>query len=318
MRYGSRICVPFICSLILGAGLFILALQPAQPQAEPSQTAKPLVLQGSAEVHAEALPPVDPRLQTGAIFNEQSLPKLQPNNDWYWIPSWYAGEKHLETQTIVEDYDFRTGETLSASRTILNRQDLAIGFQMDNEGNIWEYKRAPYTATTDGGGNFTKTFVRIRDPIEVNQNRVVVRLVETSVLVDKQTNRIKRSLQEEQLNTYTPAGQGAMYMQTSIKGFGEDGRPQMQQKSVRNATQVAPFHAINNYNGMDMRLLFRDFMIAHGNTHLLPRDLAPPMNNAFTNSYPQPAMPSPQPGAGPQPVVIDDPSAPPVAPSRSR
>ena len=318
MRYGSRICFPFIASLILGAGIIIPSIQPAQPQAEQPQATKPLVLQGSAEIHADALPPVDSRLQTGAIFDEQSLPKLQLNNDWYWIPSWYAGEKHLETQTIMEDYDFRTGETVNASRTILNRQDLAIGFQMDNEGNIWEYRRAPYTATTDGGGNFTKTFVRIRDPIEVNQNRVVVRLVETSVLVDKQTNRIKRSLQEEQLNTYTPAGQGAMYMQTSIKGFGEDGRPQMQQKSVRNATQVAPFRPINTYNGMDMRWMFRDFMLAHGNAHLLPRDLAPAMNNAYTNSYPQPAMQGPPSGAGQQPVVIDDPSAPPVAPSRSR
>lgn len=290
--------------------------QSAQAPTDPSQTTKPLILRGSAEIHSEALPPVDPRLQAGSIFNEQSLPKPQLNNDWYMIPAWYAGSKHMETQTILQDYDFRTGETLSAKRTILNRQDLAIGFQMDANGQIWEFKRAPYTATTDGGGTFTKTFVRSREPLQVNQGTVVVRLVETSVLVDKQTNRIMRTLQEEQVNTYTPAGQGALNIQSSIKGFGADGQAQMQQTSVRSATQVAPFQPINIYNGMDMRLLFRDFMIAHGFANLLPPGLAP-INNGFVNSYPPQGMQVQPFASGQQPIVIEDPSAPPVAPSRS-
>ena len=284
-------------------------LQPMQAQTDQSQVApsspgsgsaqaqtespKPLILHGSAEMHAEALPPVDPSLQAGAFFNEQSVPKLQPNNDWYWIPSWYAGVKHIETQTILQDYDFRTGETLNAQRTVLNRQDLPIGFQMDRNGQIWEFKRAPYEATTDGGGNFTKTFVRSRDPMQVDQNVVVVKLVETSVLVDKRTNRIVRTLQEEQINTYTPSGGGSMTMRTSIKAFGADGRAQMQETSVRNATQTAPFQPINNYQGMDMRSMFRDFMLAKGMANLLPPDLAPQPSSGYGNAYTQQSIQQP-------------------------
>lgn len=277
---------------------------PGQSEAGSGQadqaSAKPLVLRGSAEMHAEALPPVDPSLQAGAFFNEQSIPKLQPNNDWYWIPSWYAGVKHIETQTILQDYDFRTGETINAQRTVLNRQDLPIGFQMDRNGQIWEFKRAPYEATTDSGGAFTKTFVRSREPMQVNQGVVVVKLVETSVMVNKQTNRIVRTLQEEQINTYTPLGGGAMNMKTSIKAFDANGRAQMLETSVRNATQVAPFQPINNYQGMDTRSMFRDFMIAKGMANLLPSDLAPPPpNNAYGNPYPQPMQGQPFPPAQP-------------------
>lgn len=331
---------------------------PAQPS-DTAQAPKPLVLRGSAEMHADALPPVDPSLQAGAMFNEQSIPKLQPNNDWYWIPSWYAGVKHIETQTILQDYDFRTGETVNAQRTVLNRQDLPIGFQRDRNGEIWEFKRAPYEATTDSGGNFTKTFVRSREPMQVNQGVVVVKLVETSVMVSKQTNRIVRTLQEEQINTYTPVGGGSMNMQTSIKAFDANGRAQMQETSVRNATQIAPFQPINYYQGMDTRSMFRDFMIAKGMANLLPADLAPaaPPTDAYANPYagppqgqtfpqgpPGPAAPAgvpsyAQPSYGsasqgfpqampmqgaqpyqgqPQPVTIEDPAAPPVAPSISR
>lgn len=273
---------------------------PTDPQ---SAVAKPFVLRGSAEMHAEALPPVDPSLQAGSIYNEQNVPKLQPNNDWYWIPSWYAGVKHIETQTILQDYDFRTGETLNAQRTVLNRQDLPIGFQMDRNGQIWELKRAPYEATTDSGGAFTKTFVRSREPVQVSQSAVVVKLVETSVMVDKRTNRIVRTLQEEQINTYTPIGGGAMNMKTSIKAFDANGRAQMLETSVRNATQISPFQPINNYQGMDTRSMFRDFMIAKGMANLLPPDLAPPSPEAaFGNQYGQFGMPlPPTPGLQPPP-----------------
>ncbi len=252
------------------------ASQFAQPSASAGvEQAKPLVLQGSAIVHAEAMAPVAPQLQAGVEFDEQAMPKLQPNNDWYPIPAWYAGYKHIETQTILQDYNFATGQRISPNRTVVNRQDLPIGFQIDRNGTIWEFKRAPYSSTTDGGNTLTTTIIRSRDPIQVTQSYVVIRMVETSVVVNKRNRRILRSMQEEQINTFTPAGQGTMNLQTSIKSFGADGRPQVQETSVRVVSQIAPFQPINSYQGMDTRSMFRDFMIAKGWGNLLPDDLAP-------------------------------------------
>lgn len=275
--------------------------------------------------------PVEPQLQAGVVFNEQALPKLQPNNDWYWIPSWYAGMKHLETQTIVQDYNFATGQSINPNRTVLNRQDLPIGFQADKNGQIWEFKRAPYSTTIEGGNTFTTTIVRSRDPVQVNQNSVVVKMIETSVVVDKRTRRILRTLQQEQINSFTPAGQGAMNLQTSIKSFGPNGAPQIQETSVRSVTQIAPFQPINVYQGMDLRSMFRDFMLAKGYGNLLPVDLAQTeqQNDQFNpqtapgalqSNVPQQDTYAPSQFTAPSPplnnTVLTDPSAPPVAPSR--
>ena len=308
------------------------------PASKAGEQAKPLVLQGSAIVHAEAMAPVAPQLQAGVEFDEQAMPKLQPNNDWYPIPAWYAGFKHIETQTILQDYNFATGQRISPNRTVVNRQDLPIGFQIDRNGTIWEFKRAPYSSTTDGGNTLTTTIIRSRDPVQVTQSYVVIRMVETSVVVNKRNKRILRSMQEEQINTFTPSGQGTMNLQTSIKSFGADGRPQVQETSVRVVSQIAPFQPINSYQGMDTRSMFRDFMIAKGWGNLLPDDLAPADSAARgqagngqagygQSGYSQAGNGQEANGlvsdtvGSPPPSAVDDttisaPGAPPVAPSR--
>lgn len=236
------------------------------------QQSAPVFLQGFAEEHAEKLAPVDPQLQAGSVFNEQSIPQVQPNNEWYWIPSWYAGQKHVDTQTILQDYNFQTGQTTQPNRTVTNRQDLAIGFQADRNGQVWEFKRAPYNATVESDKLFTTMLVSKRDPLKVTQDCVVLRLLQTSVNVDKRSRRILKTLQEEQINTYTPGPNGVMNMQMSLKVFGSDGLPQMQEQSVRTVYQTAPFQPIDNYQGRDMRMLFRSYLLTHGLSSYCPPD----------------------------------------------
>lgn len=171
---------------------------------------------------------------------------------------------------------------------------------MDRSGRIWEFKRAPYTSTIDNGNKFTTTIVRSRDPIQVTENNVVIRMLETSVIVDKRSRRILRTMQEEQINYFTPVGQGGMNLQSSVKSFGANGAPMIQETSVRQVTQIAPFQPINTYQGMDTRSMFRDFMIARGYGNLLPDDLAPAPTNAGTNAQAAPIYTAPQ---DPTPVL---------------
>ena len=240
-------------------------------------SAPPLILHGGVIEHAETMAPVAPQLQAGAVFTEQSIPVLQANNDWYWIPLWFAGQKHMDSATILQDYDFRTGQTITPNRTIVTRQDLSIGFQTDRNGQVWEFKRAPYTSVVEGANTFTTVMVRNRDPLHVDQNTVVLRLVETSVVVDKRSRRIQKTIQEEQINTYVPTGGGTMKLQTSIKSFGADGSPQVQETSVRMISQNAPYQPVDVYQGMNLKTMFRDFMLAKGYSRFLPDDLLPQM-----------------------------------------
>lgn len=263
-------------ALLLTVGILQgTSMLPALAQQASTGASQPVFLQGFAE-HAEKLAPVEPQLQAGAVFTQQSLPPVQSNNQWYWIPSWYAGQKHVDTETILQDYSFRTGQMQNSNRVVTNRQDLAIGFQADKNGEVWEFNRAPYTTSVEGDKYFTTMYVRKRDPLKVTRDQVVVRLVQTSVNVDKRSRRILKTMQEEQINSYVPAGRGVMNMQSSIKSFNADGSPQIQETSTRVVYDSAPFRPIDVYDGKDMRLLFRDFMLSHRFGNLLPDYLQPP------------------------------------------
>lgn len=256
-----------------------LAQEAATEAGQTQQAARPVFLQGFAE-HSERLPSLAPQLQAGALFNAGTLNQAIPNNDWYWIPSWFAGQKHVETETVLQDYNFRTGQSININRVITNRQDLTIGFQQDRNGQIWEYKRAPYNTAVESDTFYTAMMVRNRDPLKVTQEMVVLRLLQTSVDVDKRSNRILKTLQEEQINTYLPVSPGLMSMQSSIKSFSADGSPLLQESSLRYVSTKAPFAPINYYQGQDMRALFQNYLLSHGLANLLPDDLKPQIPQA--------------------------------------
>lgn len=265
------------------SGQYAQANSPAE--STPVDVSKPVFLQGGVIEHAERLPAVDPNLQAGALFNAAAIPQPVPNNDWYWIPSWYAGTKHVDTETILQEYDYQSGRSATINRVVTNRQDLTIGFQSDRNGQIWEFKRAPYNTVVEGDSFFTTMLVRNRDPLKVEQAQVVVRLLQTSVSVDKRSRRILKTLQEEQINTYTPVSPGVMSMQTSIKSFAADGSPLMQETSTRMVATSAPFSPVNLYEGKDMRALFQNYMLSHGFGNLLPDDLKPAVQQE-ADTYP--------------------------------
>ncbi len=266
------------CSTFLSLISYLLPvifLTVANPQPGKGADAAPGVLQGFAEQHSDRMAPVEPQFQVGAVFNQEAVPQLEPNNEWYWIPSWYAGQKHADTATVLQDYNFQTGQSVQSNRVITNRQDLSIGFQPDRNGQIWEFKRAPYTAIVEGDGFFTTMMVRNRDPIKVTEDCVIIRLVQTSVNVDKRSRRILKTLQEEQINTYTPGTAGSMNLQASLKTFGADGMPQLQELSCRVVKNAGSFKPIDIYQGRDMRMLFRNFLLTHGYASYLPDNLKP-------------------------------------------
>lgn len=285
--------------IVLLCQLSLLMVHPARSQSEAASgsstesTKKPLLLTGGVE-HSERLEPVAQALLPGSVFSNQSIPRVDPNNDWYWIPGWYAGQKHSDYERILQDVDFRSGQQITPNNLVTNRQDLFIGFQPDKNGQIWEYKRAPYTATVEADTNFQTMFVRVRDPVQVTADRVVIRLVQTSVVVDKSTRRILRTEQQEQFNTYVPVEQGVVNVRTSIKSFGADGAPLVQEESAKVVVDRGPFTPVDTYQGRDMRVLFRDFMLSRGYGSLLPPALLnlPETPNVGDNAPPNQVSPT--------------------------
>ena len=55
-----------------------------------------------------------------------------------------------------------------------------------------------------------------------------------------------------------------------IKTFDQDGNPVDTVTIVGRSWKIAPFQQVNQYEGQDMRKLFKEYLVTHGLKHLVP------------------------------------------------
>jgi hypothetical protein len=232
------------------------------------------VLQGGVN-HAEALPSLDDSLQVGKVYSDDLLLKAgtQTNSEWFYIPSWYAGVRHAEDAMIVSRYDYESGKTTTPMLRQLNRQDALSGFQKDRNGGIWDFKRVPIIQHVESNFCNAVLYVKQITPITGSDDRIVIKYVEVSVSLDKRNNKILQIVQQEQINTISSPVPGSLRIDVSVKAFGWDGKPKTQEQSVMMSTIIKPFEQIDQYQGQDLRPLFRDYLVSHNLEKLIPLDL---------------------------------------------
>ena len=80
-------------------------------------------------------------------------------------------------------------------------------------------------------------------------------------------------MQQEQINTITSPQPNVLRIDVSVKSFGWDGSPQRLEQSVLMAQITKPFVQTDKYAGLDLRPLFRDYLISHNLEKLVPDDL---------------------------------------------
>lgn len=102
--------------------------------AKPSTT----FLQGGVR-HKEYVDPVQPGLMAGAKFDEQTLTKLTPNNEWIPIPAWMAGTWQFKTENVTEMQNFTKHNYTPAPYTIRNESTKILGEQTDKTRQVWHF-----------------------------------------------------------------------------------------------------------------------------------------------------------------------------------
>lgn len=242
-----------------------------QPQVVRMQPGQPL----RAEIkHSQSLPPVTPTLRAGAKYDESLFPKSIPGNSWYKIPDWLAGTWEKKYQTNEFYYNYKTGKQYRVHQKQLAEARNFRGFQMDATGGIWEFNRAPYKQKVDEKKTYESLLIKSVIPLELTEDKVVIREVVVRVQVDKKSGRIVNVFQSEDLNTYTPVpGKDGMVNQNfSIKLFDKNGNPLMVQDSVSTQNRVEPFKPRNSYDGKDMKGLFKNFLLSLGRSDIVPGD----------------------------------------------
>lgn len=256
---ATVVSVPASARDLADADVVQMKLIPGQP------------LQGGIE-HRKKLPKVDERLQVGALFRADMLPDMQPVNDWFRIPSWFAGTWSIETKKVTSVEDFKSGLKEQPNQTIRNKWQGTRGFQRDRKGDIWEYKNVPSVERVDTEDAVDYKLIKGYEPLEVNSGSVLRRKTVTSISVSKLTGRITKISQLETVQKSTPLGPRMIQTESSSKAFGPDGLPVFQQEDVSQSTRTAEFAPRDYIGTKDMRLLFREYLMAHSLPDLVPPD----------------------------------------------
>jgi hypothetical protein len=247
-------------SLILGQTEAI-----AQGQATHSK-----LLRGGVE-HSEAFPALPDYLKTGAIFDQSFLTQAPKLDKWYQIPSWLAGEWLQEQETVTFTYDCNSHEQSNEPKTIMARETAQFGVQTDRQGGIWHCRIAA-GGVADCGSYYSVALLSSQEPVEVSEDKVVIRSVFTEIRVAKETNVIILALQAESFSTYHPVRDGVLKTSTSVKFFEEDGSPKNEQRNVALDERTASFKPLNLYKGRDLRKSFKEFLLQRGLPELVPAD----------------------------------------------
>ncbi len=250
--------------------------QPGLSQSESTlaeqSPARGPVLHGQVE-HHESLPPLEADLQSGAPFAESAIErKAKYAGKWLKIPAWFAGTFQTRETYIESAFDYATGKLVQLKRVVPSAGMEQRGQQRDLRGGIWHYYVESGASKTDQTLYQTYNTVDWYGPEVVSDDRVVMRIQATSLVVDKNTGVIVDSFQREDLKTYVPRASNSIAVRYTSKSFDSRGNPRDMQTGRSIHQRVAPFAVVNNGDGVDYRALFRDYLESNHLGNLMPSE----------------------------------------------
>lgn len=263
----------------------VLATEPdvsdadSTPESSSTATKNPdgtVFLQGNVK-HSEKLSGLPEGLKSGKVYSDDLLvsPDTKNNNEWFLIPDWYAGTRHCEDEVIVYRYWYPTHQSSTPMLKQMNRQTSVSGYQKDRNGGIWDYKRVPQIQHVECDFENAVLWVKDISLISEAADRIVIKYITVSIGMNKKTNKINKIMQQEQINTVTSPLPNVLRSDVSVKAFDADGKPERLEQAVIMADMVKPYQQIDQFEGQELRPLFRDFLMSHGLEALVPLDLLP-------------------------------------------
>jgi hypothetical protein len=226
-------------------------------------------LQGGVE-HDVSLPSLPDTFQVGQKLDPVDFEKLTPDNNWFPIPNWDAGNWHAETKTIEYMEDLDTGEHSSEQIVVPEAQDTLIGHQRDKSGQIWQFIEIPrWKKVGDPRGVAYLRAIR-EDVLQSDPSQIVLKILNNQMIVDRKGDKILASRQVQQIGTYVPVEDGLVKLEASLKDFDQNGNAKHLQRASTLMKRTAPYQEVDTLNGLDLKQLFEEFMKRTGRQDLLP------------------------------------------------
>lgn len=252
-EFRAGVCAP-ICILALVCSICCAFCVTPSLRAEP--------LKAGIEF-SDSLEPLKAGLREGQRMNLGAVESGKRNiTSWRRIPNWFAGTWHKEKSTR-----FVNGKPVSYQ----TRADLITGYQMDAKGRIWQ------PIFVNVGKVETDDYIEYQMPqrktiYAMEKGKYTSFSLSTRVRIDKDTNQIMSSFQQEDLSVSTPQSDGVVKAVVECRVFNQDGRVKFEDTIEVMEVRVEEFNPIDEYNGIDYRDSFIKFLEASGHPELIPPD----------------------------------------------
>lgn len=241
-----------------------------QPSHQQINKGGNVILRGKIE-HAQKLPPLKSGLQAGANFDPNSLGQAKFESKWLKIPQWFAGTFAADRTTITLMQDYATGRKSTPNKTISSQASEHFGFQRDADGDVWHFYVESGSSKSTQQNHETFNTIDWYGPELITEDKLVMRILATSLIVDRMTGTIVDSYRREDIKTYQPMDLRSLKVTYTSKSFDSRGRPRDLQEGYSIYRQVVPFTRINEAEGNDYKSMFRDYLISNKLQHLVPR-----------------------------------------------
>lgn len=230
-----------------------------KPAPKPTNASRKFILHGQVQ-HSERLPALSDDLQAGANFQPAGVSQAKYASSWFKIPDWFAGTFQSSQSTIEFIKDYATGKSSRPNKTVASVGQELHGYQQDSGGEIWHFYVKSGSSKSEQAGQTTFNTIDWYGPVYVGEDKVIIKILATSLLVDNRSGIIVDSFRREDIKTYEPAGSGMLKVSYTSKSFDSKGRPRDLQDGVSIYQRIAPFHAIDKEGEQDFRQMFHDFM----------------------------------------------------------
>lgn len=220
-----------------------------------SGTASAKTLSATIE-HKKVLPAVPPELQAGATFDEQNIP-VATASKWFKIPSWFAGS-WMRTRVKKKVLGM-------VAASVADKRVRHFGPQVDKDGQIWHWVQIPGRIVSERFDTVSYFLSRDEDSeILEDQDAIKIRTTWTAWTVSKRSKRIIKVEQGDQIDIFKQKADNKLRADSYVQYYNQEGKRVASQKAYWDENRVEVFRPINYAEGIDVRRLFIDYMIANG------------------------------------------------------
>lgn len=196
-------------------------------------------------VHSERLTPAPVASMPGKVFNLAvafgPLSSRAPARKFA-VPNWLAGTWERTQSTEISRVNLATNTHTETTGTSVARVTDKFGTYKDAQGRIWQLFDPRKAIGQIDRGNFMD-FHRVAsyDLISRGDKVVIVEVTALHLVVNKKTQKIISTFQDEELNTYTQLSDGQLRTDSSVKVFDAHGKPIYLTRSTSLESRLAPF-----------------------------------------------------------------------------